>query len=103
MIIWSRYIVIGINGVISFFIITYYYYVIIIFDTIRLKVNEQLDDMIENKKQKKNFIDSSDSKIEWQQDIMNQNLILNYNAFQTILKSKESQLNVFTWNEKSDR
>ena len=53
--------------------------------------------MIETKKRKGSTDDG------WQQDIMNQNLISNYDAFQTILKSKESQLNTFISNENANR
>jgi len=66
-------------------------------------VNEQSDDMIETKKRKGLMLDDNSTKVQWQQDIMNQNLISNYNAFQTIIKSKESQLNTLISKENIDR
>jgi uncharacterized protein YktA (UPF0223 family) len=58
--------------------------------------------MIETKK-RKGLTDDNSTKVQWQQDIMNQNLISNYNAFQTIIKSKESRLNTFISYENADR
>jgi len=66
-------------------------------------VNEQSDDMIETKKRKGLMLDDNSTKVQWQQDIMNQNLISNYNAFQTIIKSKESQLNTLISKENTYR
>jgi 23S rRNA-/tRNA-specific pseudouridylate synthase len=72
--------------------------------THRLQINEQedsLDITIDTKKKRKIPADENNIKVQWQRDIMNQNLISNYNAFQTILKNKGTTLNGFT-NEKVD-
>lgn len=65
----------------------------------RLQINEQddsLDSIVDKKERKKIPTDDNNIKAQWQHDVMNQNLLLSYNAFQTMLKNKGTTLIGFT-------